>query len=51
MKSKQAQWMAQRRKESLTPERRKEISKNALKIRWDRYREMKAKESLGGSGD
>lgn len=32
MKSKQAQWMAKRRAESMTPERRSEIARKAAKV-------------------
>jgi hypothetical protein len=42
-KSKHAQWMAKRRAESLTPERRKEIARKAIKSRWDRVRKEKEK--------
>lgn len=44
-KNRSAQNLAKLRAKSLTPERRKEISKNALKVRWDKYRENKAKEN------
>ena len=42
-KSKQAQWMAKRRAESMTPERRKEIGRNAIKARWDKVKKAKEK--------
>ena len=41
-KSKQAQWMAKQRANSLTPARRREISLHALSVRWEKYRRGKA---------
>ena len=34
-------------KANLSPERRKEIARNAVKARWDKYRKNKAKKGGG----